>query len=42
MCGALTQDVWNQFKKLTTGFPAGERAAMFHDTALGVYQLEAR
>ena len=32
--------LWNQFMKLTTGFPADERAAMFHDTALRVYRLE--
>ena len=34
--------LWSQFKKLTTGFPEEERAAIFYDTALGVYQLEAR
>ena len=31
--------LWNQFKKLTRGFSADERAAMFHDTALRVYRL---
>jgi L-fuconolactonase len=31
--------VWNQFKKLSTGFSASERAAMFHDTAMRVYRL---
>jgi predicted TIM-barrel fold metal-dependent hydrolase len=31
--------LWNQFKKLTAGFPADERAAMFHDTAMRVYRL---
>lgn len=31
--------LWNQFKKLTKGFSAGERAAMFHDTAKRVYRL---
>jgi predicted TIM-barrel fold metal-dependent hydrolase len=31
--------LWNQFKKLTRGFSADERAAMFHDTAMRVYQL---
>jgi predicted TIM-barrel fold metal-dependent hydrolase len=31
--------LWNQFKKLTKGFPADERAAMFHDTAQRVYRL---
>lgn len=31
--------LWNQFKKLTNGFPADERAAMFHDTARRIYRL---
>ena len=31
--------LWNQFKKLTKGFSADERAAMFHDTAMRVYRL---
>ncbi|HJO11206.1 MAG: amidohydrolase family protein [Gammaproteobacteria bacterium] len=31
--------LWNQFKKLTRGFSADERAAMFHDTAKRVYRL---
>ena len=31
--------LWNQFKKLTADFSAGERAAMFHDTARRVYRL---
>ena len=31
--------LWNQFKKLTTGFSSDERAAMFHDTAMRVYRL---
>jgi predicted TIM-barrel fold metal-dependent hydrolase len=31
--------LWNQFKKLTTSFPAAERAAMFHDTAKRIYRL---
>ena len=34
--------LWNHFKKLTVGFPANERAAMFHDTALRVYRLNPR
>ena len=34
--------LWNQFKKLTADFPADERAAMFHDTALRVYRLDRR
>ena len=32
--------LWNQFKKLTGGYSADERAAMFHDTAARVYRLE--
>jgi predicted TIM-barrel fold metal-dependent hydrolase len=32
--------LWNQFKKLTKGFSADERTAMFHDTALRAYRLE--
>jgi predicted TIM-barrel fold metal-dependent hydrolase len=32
--------LWNQFKKLTQGFSATERAAMFHDTAMKVYRLQ--
>lgn len=31
--------LWNQFKKLTRGFSADERKAMFHDTALRTYRL---
>ena len=31
--------LWNQFKKLTSGFSKDERAAMFHDTAMRVYRL---
>ncbi len=31
--------LWNQLKKLTQGFSADERAAMFHDTAMRVYRL---
>jgi predicted TIM-barrel fold metal-dependent hydrolase len=31
--------VWNQFKKLTSGFSGSERASMFHDTAMRVYRL---
>jgi len=31
--------LWNQFKKLTLGFTAAERAALFHDTAQRVYRL---
>ncbi len=31
--------VWNSFKKLTRGYSAAERAALFHDTAVRVYRL---
>ena len=31
--------LWNQFKKLTKGFSADERKAMFHDTAMRAYRL---
>ena len=31
--------LWNQFKKLTSGFSEDERAAMFHDTAMRTYRL---
>ncbi|MEM8743489.1 MAG: amidohydrolase family protein [Pseudomonadota bacterium] len=31
--------VWNMFKKLARDFSADEKAALFHDTATGVYRL---
>ncbi|MEQ1615076.1 MAG: amidohydrolase family protein [Hyphomicrobiaceae bacterium] len=31
--------LWNAFKRLTTGYSAPERAALFHDTAARVYRL---
>jgi L-fuconolactonase len=31
--------LWNSFKRLTAGFSASEKAALFHDTAVRVYQL---
>jgi L-fuconolactonase len=31
--------LWNAFKKMTVGFSASERAALFHDTAARVYRL---
>jgi predicted TIM-barrel fold metal-dependent hydrolase len=31
--------MWNAFKRITAGFSAGERAALFHDTAARVYRL---
>ncbi len=31
--------VWNQFKKLSSGFSDSERTALMHDTALKVYRL---
>ena len=33
--------LWNQFKKLTEAFTPSERAALFHDTAVRVYRLDA-
>ncbi len=33
--------VWNAFKRMTKGFSATERAALFHDTAARVYRLGA-
>lgn len=34
--------LWNHFKKVTKGYTAAERLAMFHDTALRVYRLPRR
>jgi len=31
--------LWNSFKRMTKSFSAGERAALFHDTAVRVYRL---
>ena len=31
--------LWNSFKRLTADFSAGDRAALFHDTAARVYRL---
>ena len=31
--------LWNAFKRLTAGYSADERAALFHDTAQRVYRL---
>ena len=31
--------LWNSFKQLTADFSAGDRAALFHDTAARVYRL---
>jgi predicted TIM-barrel fold metal-dependent hydrolase len=33
--------LWNSFKRLTSGFSAGEKARLFHDTAARVYRLSA-
>ena len=33
--------LWNSFKRLTAGFSAAEKAALFHDTAVRVYCPEA-
>lgn len=32
--------LWNAFKKIASGFDAGEKAALFHDTTKRVYRLE--
>jgi len=31
--------LWNAFKRLSAGYSAGERAALFHDTAARVYRI---
>jgi L-fuconolactonase len=31
--------LWNSFKRLTAGYPAGVKAKLFHDTAARVYRL---
>lgn len=31
--------LWNAFKRITTGWPAHERAALFHDNAMRFYRL---
>jgi L-fuconolactonase len=31
--------LWNSFKRLTSGYSAGEKAKLFHDTAARVYRL---
>lgn len=33
--------MYNAFKRLSKGYSATERAALFHDTAVGVYQIAA-
>jgi predicted TIM-barrel fold metal-dependent hydrolase len=35
------QVLWNAFKRMTSGFGAADRAALFHDTAARVYRLAA-
>jgi L-fuconolactonase len=35
------QVLWNSFKRLTAGFSAAEKAALFHDTAARVYRLSS-
>jgi predicted TIM-barrel fold metal-dependent hydrolase len=34
--------MYNAFKRLSKGYSAAERAAMFHDTAARVYRIDAR
>jgi len=31
--------LWNAFKRITSGFSADEKAALFHDNAVRVYRL---
>jgi predicted TIM-barrel fold metal-dependent hydrolase len=31
--------IWNAFKRMTKGLSHGERAALFHDTAVKAYRL---
>lgn len=33
--------LWNAFERLTSGYSAEERAALFHGTAARIYRLEA-
>jgi len=33
--------IWNAFKRITKDFSSGDRAALFHDTAVKVYRLGA-
>ena len=32
-------NLWNAFKRMTANYSAGERAALFHDTAARVYRI---
>ena len=34
--------IWNAFKRFSNGFSPTERARLFHDTAVKVYQLALR
>jgi len=34
-------NLWNSFKRITEKYSAGERAALFHNTAARVYRLES-
>ncbi|RMF94822.1 MAG: amidohydrolase [Gammaproteobacteria bacterium] len=38
-CSYVT--LWNAFKRITAGLSAEDRAALFHDTAVRVYRLDA-
>ena len=31
--------VWNAFKRITSGYTAGDKALLYHDTAARVYRL---
>ena len=35
----LYRVLWNSFKRLSAGFSAAEKAALFHDTAARVYRV---
>ena len=32
--------LWNSFKRIAAGFGAGDKAALFHDTAARAYRLD--
>ncbi|MBL24830.1 MAG: amidohydrolase [Rhodospirillaceae bacterium] len=34
-------ELWNSYKRLATNYSAGDKAALFHDTATRVYRVEA-
>ena len=40
MCSCSYNVLWNSFKHLTADYTAGEKAALYHDTANRVYRLD--